>query len=189
MATGRRPTGPGRATPRAPRPAGTRPVPAAARRLGVNPAPASASQPKPGGRKPGGATAPTSSNRWLRLVVMCAVLMVLVVLLAPAMRTWVDQKRQIQALEEKIARQKQTVSELKREQLAWKDPAFIKAQARERLKYVAPGERAFTTLDQRPGSTSTPSPGSDSPAAQPKPPEQSQAWFGMIWESTQNAAR
>lgn len=158
MAAGRRPAGPGRAA-RPPSRRATRPAVA-------GPAPV---------------TARTAPSRWLRIAGLLAVASALVVLLAPALRLWVAQKRQIQALEQSVAAQRQEVKQLGAERQAWQDPAYVKAQARERLKLVLPGDRAFTTLDRRPQAAAPDAAVDRGPDAVtgPRP-----SWFGQLWRST-----
>ena len=78
------------------------------------------------------------------------VAVVLAVLLAPAMRSYVAQRRQIDALTARVAAQRNEVVDLQRQRQAWDDPAYVKAQARDRLKFVMPGERAYTVIDPAP---------------------------------------
>ncbi|MGL5857683.1 MAG: septum formation initiator family protein, partial [Angustibacter sp.] len=87
--------------------------------------------------------------RMLRVLVLGGVVMVLAVLLAPALRSYLAQQQQVAALEGQIRDQQRRVVELEQEQRAWDDPAFIRAQARERLRFVMPGERSFIVLDPR----------------------------------------
>ena len=116
-----------------------------------------------------------------RLVVLGVVAVVLAVLLAPAMRSYVAQRRQIDALTARVAAQRNEVVDLQRQRDAWDDPAYVKAQARDRLKFVMPGERAYTVID---------------PAPPARPPARAavvvaapagRAWFGSLWESARIA--
>ena len=119
----------------------------------------------------------------LRLVVLAGVLAVLAVLLAPALRTYLGQRQQITALQQQVAEQRRTVSELEKVRAAWNDPAFVKAQARDRLKFVMPGEKAFTVIDPRPETAAKPSP----VRAAAGTARGDRSWFGDVWRSAQIA--
>lgn len=148
--------------------------PGAGARSGVRPAAAAAPRPP----RPAAGPRPT---RMRRLVVLGVVAVVLAVLLAPAMRSYVAQRRQIDALSARVVAQGSEVVDLQRQRQAWDDPAYVKAQARDRLKFVMPGERAYTVID---------------PAPAPRPPARTaqvvaapagRAWFGSLWESVRIA--
>lgn len=71
----------------------------------------------------------------------------LTVFLAPTVRGWIDQRREVAELEAQVAAQQARVEKLREERDAWDDPAFIEREARERLKYVRPGERGYVVID------------------------------------------
>ncbi len=138
-------------------------------------------------------TASATAHRphpWLRVGAVVAVLMVLGVLLAPAVRTWLAQQHKIQALERDVTNQRIRIGGLKQQQSAWKDPAYVKAQARDRLKFVLPGETGFTTID---GSGAVPKPAA-APTGRTDPTglsglagPRSVPWFGLVWRSVAGA--
>lgn len=78
--------------------------------------------------------------------VITIVALVLVVLLAPTVRSYFSQRGQIAALERQVAQGAERVAQLEAEQERWEDPAYIEQQARERLKFVRPGEVSYTVL-------------------------------------------
>jgi cell division protein FtsB len=98
--------------------------------------------------------------RWLRsirlsgftIATLCLVVL-MVIILAPSLRTLVEQRTQIAALEADVAAQKQGVAHLNEEHARWDDPSYIEAQARERLNYVYPGEYSYLVMDD--GATPT----------------------------------
>ncbi|GAA4357018.1 FtsB family cell division protein [Angustibacter luteus] len=173
MAAGRRPGSPG--TTRA----GARPGTGerSGGRTGVRPAPAVSARRRPV------ATAPRPS-RTLRLVVLGGVLAVLAVLLAPALRSYLAQQQQIDTLRSSVAEQQAQVGDLQKERAAWNDPAYVKAQARDRLKFVMPGEKAYTVIDPRPATD----PAKASPVkAAAKTARSDRSWFDDVWRSAQIA--
>ncbi|UYB36964.1 septum formation initiator family protein [Arthrobacter koreensis] len=78
-----------------------------------------------------------------RLLALGIVMVVITVLLAPSVRTFLQQRSEIAALEAEIAREQETGEELQEALSRWEDPAFIKAQARERIFLVMPGETRY----------------------------------------------
>jgi Septum formation initiator len=48
------------------------------------------------------------------------------------------------------------LAEAKRELERWRDPAYIKSQARERLHFIMPGERQYIVTDSTQGTQSAP---------------------------------
>ncbi|MET4099466.1 cell division protein FtsB [Agrococcus sp. UYP10] len=85
---------------------------------------------------------------WLLLVVVGLVVAGFVVL-APTIGLLLEQRRDIAALEAQVAAQQANVEALQSDQARWDDPAYIEAQARDRLFFVYPGETSFVVLDDR----------------------------------------
>lgn len=85
---------------------------------------------------------------WLLLVVAGLVVAGFVVL-APSVGLLLEQRRDIAALQTQVADQQANVEALEAESARWEDPAYIEAQARDRLFFVYPGETSFVLLDDR----------------------------------------
>jgi cell division protein FtsB len=82
------------------------------------------------------------------MVVLLLVLAVLAVSYASSMRAYLQQRSHIHELKEAIAQREANIDALEREKRRWQDPAFVKAQARERFGYLMPGETGFQVLDE-----------------------------------------
>src|SRR3954454_17273542 len=119
-------TGPGRG-PGAPRPA---------RAAAARPQPAPATGERPRSRLTG------------RAAVLVLVLAVLTVSYASSMRAYLQQRSQINGLKASIAQHKADIDALEAEKARWDAPAFVRAQARERLGYVMPGEKTYLVLGE-----------------------------------------
>ncbi len=65
------------------------------------------------------------------------------VVLAPNLKTLVEQRQQIAQLQAQVAREKQSVKDLTGQVDRWKDPAYVEAQARTQLYYVMPGDVSY----------------------------------------------
>jgi cell division protein FtsB len=118
-------------------------------------------------------------------VVLGGVLVVLAVLLAPALRSYVGQRQDIAALEQQVAEQRAAVAKLERQRAAWDDPAYVTAQARSRLKFVLPGEKAYTVIDPGP----EPSSAAGQVKAAVRTARQDRSWFGNLWGSLEVVGR
>jgi len=97
----------------------------------------------------------TAPERWLKnirlssfTIMMLALVVLGVVVLAPSLKLLIQQRNQIAALEKTVEEQKHHVSSLKNQVARWDDPAYIEAQARNRLLFVFPGEYSFLVIPQ-----------------------------------------
>ena len=82
-------------------------------------------------------------------IIMMGVLVLAVVVLAPSIAEYADQRQQIAELKAEVAAQEAAVAELAEERERWNDETFIVTQARERLYYVRPGEVSYLVIDDR----------------------------------------
>ena len=100
------------------------------------------------------ASTETAAGSWLRGLrlsgfsfVMMGILVLAVVVLAPSMRTYAEQRQQIDELSAAVAAQEAAVDDLKTERERWNDRTFVTTQARDRLSYVMPGDISFLVLN------------------------------------------
>ena len=109
----------------------------------------------------------------------------LVVSAALPLREYLSQQSQIAGARARNAQQQARVDALERQLQQWRDPAYVKAQARTRLHFVLPGETAYVLL------TPTPAPVASGQAALPgvtaAGPEA--PWYSQIWSSVKVADR
>jgi cell division protein FtsB len=101
----------------------------------------------------------SAPERWLSnirvssfTVMMLALVVLGVVVLAPSLKLLIQQRSQIASLEKSVKDEKKNVSALKSQVARWDDPAYIEAQARNRLLFVFPGEYSYLVIPQ-PGTT------------------------------------
>ncbi|WP_430645748.1 FtsB family cell division protein [Agromyces sp. GXS1127] len=88
-------------------------------------------------------------------IIMMGVLVLAVVVLAPSIAAYANQRQQIAELKADVARQEAEVERLKEERERWNDETFIVTQARDRLYYVLPGEVSYLVIDDRDPATVT----------------------------------
>lgn len=100
-------------------------------------------------------TTPPASG-WLRGIrfswfafVMMALIVIGVLVIAPTLQLYLGQRQQIAQLQHENAKTKNTVDALTKQAARWSDPSYIRAQARDRLLYVMPGETSYLVIDDR----------------------------------------
>ena len=112
---------------------------------------------------------------------LALVVCMLAISLAYPLREFLSQRGDIGDYQAKVAAQEKRVADLTRARERWNDPAYVKAQARQRLHFVMPGETVYIVLE--PDEAPAPVPATQ-PATRPVP---EQPWFGDLWESVEVA--
>jgi len=156
-----------------------RPAAAAGGRTGVRtggpspPPPIGPAPPKEAGGRPSG-----------RIAVIALVLLVLVISYASTLRAWLAQRDEIDAARAELVETRERVAQLSQDKERWKDPAFARAEARDRLGWVLPGEVHYQVLgdDGRP---------IGSEVSLDEPPVKTESmpedWYSSVWGSVQAA--
>ena len=80
------------------------------------------------------------SGRTFSLV---AVFFIFALVLAPPIQHYFTQRAQINALRAQVDSDRAALEAARIELTRWQDPDYVKAQARERLHFVMPGERQY----------------------------------------------
>ena len=80
------------------------------------------------------------SGRTFSLV---AVFFIFALVLAPPIQHYFTQRAQINALRAQVDGDRAALETARLELIRWQDPEYVKAQARERLHFVMPGERQY----------------------------------------------
>jgi cell division protein FtsB len=80
------------------------------------------------------------SGRTFSLV---AVFFIFALVLAPPIQHYFTQRAQINALRAQLESDRTALEAARIELTRWQDPDYVKAQARERLHFVMPGERQY----------------------------------------------
>ena len=92
---------------------------------------------------------------WLRnfrmsgfaLSVLGLIVAALLVLAAP-LKTLIEQRQQIAQLQASLAQAHHDVDDLNEQVARWSDPAYIQAQARQRLYYILPGDVSYLVVGE-----------------------------------------
>ncbi|WP_236700363.1 FtsB family cell division protein [Allosalinactinospora lopnorensis] len=121
---------------------------------------------------PGRARPALTSRAAILALVMCAIALSL----AYPVREYILQRSEIAKLQEERERTEQNVDELQQRHDELRDPSHIEREARTRLHYQYPGERAYVVISEDEQQTEQ---GESSEADGP--------WFTRLWKSVQEA--
>jgi uncharacterized protein len=112
-----------------------------------------------------------------RAAILAAVVCVLTLTIAGPVRTYFAQRTEMKQLAASEAALRQQISDLQQQKVKLADPAYIAAQARERLGFVKPGDIPYQV--QLPPSAAVPGePGT--PAA---PATTNDPWYTSLWHT------
>ena len=120
-----------------------------------------------------------------RAIALAVVILILVISYASSLRVYFAQAHEIAETKVEIAQRQQAIEELQSERSRWDNPDYVRAQARERLGWVVPGEIGYRVVDAngKPlGGGEEIDPGSSGVA----PPSKS-AWWTKLQESVKAA--
>lgn len=117
-----------------------------------------------------------------RVIALVAVAAILVVSFVSSLSVYFRQQHQIVATEQAIADNSQAIADLQDQWARWQDPAYIEAQARDRLGWVMPGEIGYRVVDANGAVIGGLVPTIGAQDATPTGP-----WYETLWQSLQLA--
>lgn len=82
-----------------------------------------------------------------RTIALAVVLVFGILSLAPQAQVLIEQQQTLADLRAQVAASEKAVADMKAERKRWEDPVYIRAQARDRLYYVMPGEVSYLVMD------------------------------------------
>ena len=105
--------------------------------------------------RPTAAEAPAAdAGSWIRGIrfsgfglLMMALLVLGIVVIAPNLKAYVEQRQQIAQLQASVDASEDEIERLTDERERWNDSTYVMTQARDRLFYVNPGEVSFIVLN------------------------------------------
>jgi cell division protein FtsB len=187
--------------PARPAPTPAAPKAKAGARSGSRPAPAAGSTSR---RRPTAAAGPAGSvrsaaarrsasvlhravraNLTARALALVVVVLVLTISYATSLRIYFSQAHEIATTKAEIAQSQASIDDLQGQISRWNDPAYVAAQARERLGWLVPGETGYTVV----GADGKPLGGGLTlDSSNTAEPEQPQAmWWDRMWGSVKAA--
>jgi cell division protein FtsB len=111
-------------------------------------------------------------------------LAVVALLLASSVRAWMEQRAAVADERARVAEVGRDLDRLRAENDRWDDPDYVKAQARERLNFRMPGEKAFVVIDDR---IKVPVSASPTDAIARQVEGSDEVWFTRLWDSIEIA--
>ncbi|KGA16627.1 hypothetical protein GM50_14030 [freshwater metagenome] len=82
-----------------------------------------------------------------RVLTLATILFLMALTIAPPIKNYFTQRAQISALKSQVESNNAALEQARKDLLMWRDPEFIKSQARERLHFILPGERQYIVTD------------------------------------------
>lgn len=117
-----------------------------------------------------------------RALVLIVVVAALALAYVGSLRIYFTQQHELAQVQAEIEQRQRTIDELTDEVERWKDPEYVKAQARSRLGWVVPGETGYRVI----GPDGQPIGGSAQLDA-PDDPDAHLAWWQRLWVSVKVA--
>ena len=117
-----------------------------------------------------------------RVVTLAVVCLLAFVVVFTSLRAYLSQQAQYDAVVAKIKEASDTSTALENELAQWKDDTYVRAQVRERLGYVMPGDTSYVVV----GADSVKQPGASGGATQGS---QDVPWYQTLKESAQAAGQ
>ena len=120
-----------------------------------------------------------------RALVMVIVVVVLAISFAGTLRIYLSQQHDLAVAEQQIRERSDQIADLQAELARWNDPDYVKAQARDRLGWVMPGEIGYRVV----GEDGKPLGGGVVIESEQKLPagEHDPVWWDRLWGSVQTA--
>jgi len=118
-----------------------------------------------------------------RAAMLALVVCMLAISLAYPLREYLAQRGDIRDLQEQVRDQRARVEALEKAKVRWQDPAYVEAQARERLRYVLPGETAYVVLE------ADEAPPQDGVVARVPAEAERAPWYADVWRSVEAAGK
>lgn len=120
----------------------------------------------------------------IRAMVFSCVLLLAFVLVYPTLHAYLEQRVEVDQLRAEVEAARERNDNLEADLGRWDDPAYVTAQARERLSFVLPGEKAFRVVD--PETVPDTPPAADGPASV-LDAGSTLPWYATVWESLEVA--
>ncbi len=120
----------------------------------------------------------------VRAMVFACVLLLAFVLVYPTLHSYLQQRVEVDHLRAQVQAARERNDDLQSDLERWDDPAYVTAQARERLSFVLPGEKAFRVVD--PETVPDTAPAADGPASV-LDSGSTLPWYANVWDSVQVA--
>ncbi len=117
------------------------------------------------------------------MVIMGLLVVFLAVLLVPTLRGYLNQRSEIDTLNRQVTEQQSTVKTLQKQRDRWNDPDYVAQQARSRLGFAKPGEKAYIIVDDQGAKREV----DTNSGVQKDTSGAKRPWYGHLWGSVISA--
>lgn len=119
-----------------------------------------------------------------RAIILGVVLVALALSYVFPLRIYLTQQAEIAALREAQAAQRAHIQALAEEAARWEDDAYVRVQARKRLRFVEPGDVPLIVVWEEEAAEPV-----TEPEGPPAPPQEPKPWWDVLWASVEAADR
>lgn len=123
----------------------------------------------------------------MRGLVLFVVVLMAFIVLAPTLRAYVNQQEEHRQLAAQINATQEHNEQLRQEIERWDSEAYVKAQARQRLGFVLPGQTPYRVVDPQVVTGEEPPIDADDGDQGPVQVAPSGPWYLTVWDSVQMA--
>lgn len=125
---------------------------------------------------------PAAAGFSRRSALLIALLLLIGITYLPFVRVLANQRSELNDLRQKHKEHEAAIADLDKQLAQWDDPAFVRAQARERLRFVMPGEVAYAVLSEN-GEPATTAGAPSSNVVSVGQSARRTSWSGSMWSS------
>jgi hypothetical protein len=119
------------------------------------------------------------------MTMIAGVGVLLAILITPYLRPWLEQRSALNEQHREVAQLRQEVADLEQERKRWDDPDYVRAQARDRLNYVMPGDTGYVLITPEPSAPSSGDPREPTAGVAGAAPDA--PWYAALWQSVESA--
>lgn len=83
----------------------------------------------------------------MRFLGVLAAFVVAAIIVIPVFNNFLTQREELRQAHATLEATKERIAELEKTRALWKDPDYVRSQARQRLGYVMPGETLYVVTD------------------------------------------
>jgi len=86
------------------------------------------------------------AERSPRALILFTILFIVALMVAPPLQNYFVQRAQISSLQGEVNQARADLEAARAELARWRNPEYVRSQARDRLRFVMPGERQYIVL-------------------------------------------
>jgi len=119
-----------------------------------------------------------------RALILVVVLVIVALSYASTLRVYVQQQHDLAVANQQVADESARLASLQSQLASWNDPAYVEAQARDRLGWVMPGDTGYRVVDDNGKPVGG---GAIDSQLTPAATGPATAWWDRLWGSVETA--